>query len=252
MRHTSKGKERSTGRAIATGAIVAALFVVAAEHPSTRLNAQSAATSPAIPDLTGIWHRKGPLDGKPNSPPVPTARAAGFNEAFDDTLNPTYDCSPMPVPALVNDNYDFQIIQQADRVILRYEKMDVVRTVWLEGHSHPKPGAYDYTSQGHSIGRYEGSRLVIETTKFSFDPRGFNSNRFIPSTTMKKMTERYWRDGDTLKMESVSVDPLVLRQPFHYNFEWTPRKEELTPYDCDPEDSRFGAQFHKSKYPADK
>ena len=69
---------------------------------------------------------------------------------------------------------------------------------------------------------------------------------------MKKMTERYWREGDTLKLDSVSEDPLTLKQPYHYGWEWTVRTEELTPYDCDPEDSRWGAQWHKSKYPADK
>ena len=133
---------------------------------------------------------------------------------------------------------------------MNYEKMDVVRTVWLEGHGHPPPGPYDYTIQGHSIGRYEGSRFEIETTKFIFDPQGFA--RSLPSTTLKKVTQRYWREGDSLKMESVTEDPLALRQPYHYNFEWTPRTAELIAYDCDPEDSRFGAQFHPSKYPADE
>jgi hypothetical protein len=232
--------------------VIAVLPLTTAGHLTIRLHAQSAAASPAIPNLTGIWHRKGPLNGKPNPPMAPTNRAVGFDNAFDNTLQPTYDCSPMPIPALTNDNYDFQITQQADRVIIRYEKMDVVRTVWLEGHGHPKPGAYDYTIQGHSVGRYEGPRLIVETTKFAFDPRGFNSNRFIPGSTLKKVTERFWREGDTLKMESVSVDPLTLREPFRYDYEYALRKEELTPYDCDPEDSRFGAQFHKSKYPPDK
>jgi hypothetical protein len=250
MRHTIVGKTKSTRGATALAAVALALVVGIAEHPSMRLNAQSAAA--AVPNLTGIWHRKGPLNGKPNPPMAPTNRAAGFDEAFDNSMQPTYDCSPMPIPAVMNDNYDFQMTQQADRVIIRYEKMDVVRTVWLEGHGHPKPGAYDYTIQGHSVGRYEGNRLVVETDKFAFDPRGFNSNRFIPGSTLKKTTERYWREGDILKMETVSVDPLTLKVPYQYNFEYSLRKEELTEYDCDPEDSRFGAQFHKSKYPADK
>ena len=252
MRHPATDKERVRRRAIATGAVAVALLVVIAAPSSTRLNAQSAVASSAIPDLTGIWHRKGPLDGKDNLPAVPTNRAAGFEAAFDQSMQPTYDCSPTPMPGIVDDNYDFQISQQTDRVILRYEKMDVVRTVWLEGHGHPTPGPYDYTIQGHSIGRYEGSRLVVETTKFAFDPRGFQSRRFVPSTTMKKVTERYWRDDDTLKMESVSEDSLVLRQPYRYDFEWTSRTDELTEYNCDPEDSRFGAQFHPSKYPPDE
>ena len=243
-------RERATGRAIATAAV--ALLVAVAEHPSTHLSAQSTAASSTIPNLTGIWHRKGPLNGKPNPRAVPTNRAAGFEKAFDDAYSPTYDCLAAPVPGLMNDNYDFEIIQQADRVILRYEKMDIVRTVWLEGHGHPKPAANDYVHQGHAFGRYEGGRLVVETTKFSFDPRGFSANQWIPGSTMKKMTERWWRDGDILKLDSVTEDPLSLKQPFLYGFEWTVRTEELTPYDCDPADSRWGAQWHKSKYPADK
>jgi hypothetical protein len=64
--------------------------------------------------------------------------------------------------------------------------------------------------------------------------------------------ERYTREGDLLKMETTTTDPLTLKEPFHFNYEYTPRTEELTKYDCDPEDSRWGAQWHKSKYPADK
>jgi hypothetical protein len=244
MRHA----RNSSRRAIVTGAVAAAV-IVAFMPP---ISAQSGAGSAAIPKLTGIWHRKGPLNGKANAPAVPTNRAAGFNQAFDDAFNPTYDCSPTPIPGLINDDYDFQITQQADRVIIRYEKMDVVRTIWLEGHGHPKPDANDYTNQGHSVGRYEGGRLVVETTHFAFDPRGFSANRWVPGSTLKKMTERYWREGDTLKLDSVSEDPISLKQPYSYGWEWEVRKEELTPYDCDPQDSRWGAQWHDSKYPPDK
>jgi len=229
-----------------------ALFVIAAGHLSTPLDAQSTSAAPAIPNLTGIWHRKGPLNGKREAPAVPTNRAAGFEKAFDDAYNPTYDCSPTPIPGLINDNYDFQITQQADRVIIQYEKMDVVRTIWLEGHGHPAPARNDYRNQGHSFGRYEGGRLVITTTQFSFDPRGFSANRWFPASALKRMTEQYWREGDTLKLDSVTEDPLSLKQPYRYGWEWTVRTEPLLPYDCDPADSRWGAQWHKSKYPPDK
>ena len=233
--------------------VVALLFVFHSGDASTAIGAQTpSASSAAIPNLTGIWHRQGPLNGKPNAPAVPTNRAAGFEKSFDDAYNPTYDCSATPIPGLINDNYDFQIRQQADRVIIRYEKMDVVRTVWLEGRGHPAPPKNDYTNQGHSVGRYEGGRLVITTTQFAFDPRGFHANRWVPGSTMKKMTEQYWREGDTLKLDSVTEDPLSLKQPYRYGWEWTIRKEPLTSYDCDPADSRWGAQWHKSKYPPDK
>src|SRR5689334_1915952 len=60
-----------------------------------------------LPNLTGIWHRKGPLNGKQFPAAVLTNRAAGFEKAFDDAYNPTYDCSATPIPGLIADNYDF-------------------------------------------------------------------------------------------------------------------------------------------------
>lgn len=251
MRQTRNGKESAARIAIATGTLALMLAVAGGGHPSTHLIAQSGTAAAAIPKLTGIWHRKGTPNGKPTVPPNPTNRAAGFDKAYENAFSPTYDCVPIPIPGVANDNYDFQIIQQADRVLVNYEKMDVKRTIWLEGHGHPKPGAYDYSNQGYSIGHYEGPKLIVETTKFLPDARGFNSNRFIPNTAMKKVTETFWREGDTLHMESVSVDPLVLKTPYHYDYDYTLRTDELTTYDCDPEDSRFGAQFHKSIYPPD-
>src|SRR5439155_20229518 len=86
--------------------------------PHAQAQRQTAGAAP-IPKLTGIWHREGPLNGKPNQRAIPTNRAAGFLEAFDDAFNPTYDCSPTPIPGLINDDYDFQITQQPDRVTIR-------------------------------------------------------------------------------------------------------------------------------------
>jgi hypothetical protein len=234
------------------------ILMILAGYTWAPLNAQRAGTpetpqgATGLPDLSGIWHRKGPLNGKPNPPAMPTNRAAGFEKALDDAYNPTYDCSATPIPGLINDNYDFQIMQLPDRVIIYYEKMDIIRTIWLEGHDHPTPAKNDYTNQGHSVGRWEDDRLIVETTQFAFDPRGFSANRWVPGSTLKKMTERYWREGNTLKLDSVTEDRLSLKQPYRYGFEWTVRTEPLTKYDCDPEDSRWGAQWHKSIYPADK
>lgn len=230
-------------------AVVAVLVSYGLVRSSERLAAQAQAASPAVPNLTGIWKRRGPIEGRgPNGSPVPLARARaiGFSRAFDEVLLPGYDCSPVAVPVLLNDNYNFEIIQQRDRVILRYEKDDVVRTVWLEGFGHPKPGVYDFTIQGHSAGRYENNQLVVETTKFVFDPRGIHDS-YIPSSTRKKVTERYWREGDRLRMESVTEDPLVLKAPYPYHFEWEPMKTALTPFDCDPEASSFDRQFYETQ-----
>ena len=133
---------------------ILALFVILSCYAWTPLAAQRTGTpetppgSSGLPDLSGIWHRNRPLNGKPNPPAVPTNRAAGFEQALDDAYNPTYDCSATPIPGLINDNYDFQIMQLPDRVIIYYEKMDIIRTVWLEGHDHPTPAKNDSSVTG--------------------------------------------------------------------------------------------------------
>jgi hypothetical protein len=235
------------GRKCAAAATL--LLVACSGYLSAILSAQSVPASLAPPNLSGVWNRKGPIPGRPpNVSPVTLARARaiGFSMAFDEVLLPSYDCSPVSVPVILNDNYNFEITQMPDRVILRHEKEDVVRTVWLEGHGHRSPGVYEFSLHGYSTGRYENNQLVIETTKFVFDPRGFHDS-YIPSSTQKKVTERYWRQGNLLMMESVSEDPLILKQPFHYHFQWELTQRPLTPYNCEAEDSAFARKLFETK-----
>ena len=63
------------------------------------------------------------------------------------------------------------IEQLEDRVLLKYEKDDVRRTVWLDDR---RPTVDDFSVQGFSVGRYEGDVLVIETSHFVFDVTGFD------------------------------------------------------------------------------
>jgi len=208
--------------------------------------AQSQEIDSDIPDLSGIWQRRGLAE--PAEPMQLKARAIGFSHAFDEVLSPRYDCSPAAAPFILRDPYNFAIEQQDDRVLLIYEKDDVVRTVWLEGHDAPEPGAYDFSIQGHSVGRYEDGQLIVETTQFVFDPVGLADTGNIPSSTLKKVTERYWREGDWLKANVVTEDPLILLAPYEFTFQWEVTDVPLVPYGCDPELARFPAEFFPSKY----
>jgi hypothetical protein len=161
--------------------------------------AACAASSAAqqVPDLSAVWARGGCTGGQP-CPFIPTelplkARAIGFMQAFDEALGPKYDCAPATMPSLVIDPYNFQVEQRRDRLVFTYEKDDIVRTIWL-GEAAPVPSVYDQFWQGHSVGRYEDGALVVETTKFTFDPTGLDDMYNIPSSTQKRVIERYWRE----------------------------------------------------------
>lgn len=132
------------------------------------------------------------------------------------------------------------------RTVIRIALSDQIRE--FKGHSAPEPGPYDFSIQGHSVGRYEGDQLVVETTKFVFDPVGLADTGNIPSSTLKTVTERYWREGDWLKANVVTEDPLILMAPYEFTFQWELTDVALVPYGCDPELARFPAEFFPSKY----
>ena len=213
------------------------------------------ATGPRIPQLAGTWDggpRSHPINSETqpwtkDNFPVLNERGLAHQKVFDEALAPKYDCVPSTLPAVPYDPYYHQIIQWPDRVLLRYEKDDVLRTVWLDGR---KPTVQDYSLQGFSVGRYEGDALIIETDHFLFDITGFDDYNGIPSSQLKKVTEKYWREGPELRGTITVEDEMFLRQPASYTTRWLPARPgiELAPWDCDPETSRAPVRMMVPKY----
>ncbi|MEC8431091.1 MAG: hypothetical protein VXZ29_07000 [Pseudomonadota bacterium] len=215
----------------------------------------SAQNDEAIPDLSGIWD--GGFSVRPvNGVDVPwgednfpnlNARALAYQEVWEETMAPKYDCQPASSPAIQYDPYAMQVTQWPDRVLFRYEKDDQLRTVWLDGR---EPEATDFSLQGFSVGHYEDGSLYVTTTHFVFDIAGFDDYNGIPSSAQKVVTERYWREGEELKLTLTVEDPMFLQEPTSYTTRWLPSGPDyrLQPYDCDPEASRTSVRFYPSKY----
>ncbi|HKT79814.1 MAG TPA: hypothetical protein VJP86_06310, partial [Vicinamibacterales bacterium] len=186
-------------------------------------------------------------NGNVNNFPVLNERGEAFMKAFDEAIAPKYDCVPSSSPALQYDPYYMMVSQYPDRVVFRYEKDDQTRTVWLDGR---KPTIHDFNLQGFSVGKYEGNALIVTTDHFLFDITGFDDYNGIPSSSMKKVTERYWKENGELKLTLTLEDPLILRQPASYTTRWLPARPgyQLQPWDCDPEASRAPIKMMVPKY----
>jgi hypothetical protein len=238
-------------------AFVVFLFVLTG-CSSTDLTPESQADAVQGPNLSGTWARKGCVqpDGTVGGCPLGpgfvdpetlpfTPRALAFIEAFDEALNPKYECSPASVPSLFADPYDFRIEKpMADRLNFTYEKDDIVRTIWMDGHPHTEPSVYDLTIQGHSHGRYEGNELVIETKKFAFNPMGLEDNSNFPTSSLKRVIERYRREDRNLKLDVTIEDPLIIYEPIKFSVVWETTEQPLVlPYDCDVEQSQEPRKF---------
>jgi hypothetical protein len=224
-------------KATAVAMFAAGVAGVAGYLPAA-IEAQTRPASGAVPNLSGIWMRAGGAV-TPKELPL-NARGIALREAIDESLAPMYDCVPATIPHILGDPYNFSIEQRNDRVIIKFEKDAVTRTVWLDGHKHPAATNNDYALHGYSVGRYEDGQLVVETTKYTFDPGGLEDKPpMVPSTTMKKTIERYRRDGDRLMVEVTLEDRLILKEPVVFKFQFTPTKEALVEWpECDPVQAR--------------
>ncbi|HSG64876.1 MAG TPA: hypothetical protein VLD39_07740 [Gammaproteobacteria bacterium] len=204
---------------------------------------------PPAPDLTG---RYAPLTCAPNGADCPfvvddlklTPVGRKMWEAYEEVIGPKFDCAQATPPSLFADPYRWAIHQLTDRLIFEYEKDDIIRTVWLEGWPHPEPGPYDASWQGHSHGYYDGDELVVVTARYQYDPHGIEDFGGIPSSTLKRVTERYRLEGDRLHLRALTEDPLILEEPIYFEFEYLAGPDPLIlPYRCELDQARYPTQY---------
>jgi hypothetical protein len=148
-----------------------------------------------------------------------TDKGRGASAGADErTRNALKNCIPVGAPALMFYPVANTITVQKDRVVMKVDWMDSERIVYLDGRAHPP--AAQTSLQGHSTGRWEGKTLVVETTNFKEHPMGLSLS--IPSSTQKKLTERFAlsEDGKTLLYSGTLEDSVYLAKPVEWSGKW--------------------------------
>lgn len=223
--------------------------------------ASSADAADDVPDLSGVWQFGTCGDGGgfnlrcmilEEDDELLTDRAKAYRDAIDEAAQPKYDCAPMSVPHLWTDPYAYRLEQLEDRVLIHYGKDDVTRTVWLEGHGHEEPAVNEFFYFGHSTGRYEGDALVVTTDRFVFDPQGLNADFRIPSSTQKRVVERFSREGENLVLEVTTIDTFFLKEPWTFRVTSRPFVGEWEDsWQCDLDAARQSLKLMPPMYPND-
>ena len=114
---------------------------------------------------------------------------------------------PPMVPPTYNAN--LQILQTKDQVVIRHEMMHDVRTISLDGRPHPGPNIQWLA--GHSVGRWEGKTLVVDTTNFtgltnSADRRRTPGRTSLPASVARRRALHAF-DENTIRYEFTVEDP---------------------------------------------
>jgi hypothetical protein len=169
-----------------------------------------------------------------NVPFQPWARELyHYRQANFERDAPHSRCKPSPGPRQLGTAYGFEIVEMRD--LQRMFIFDIggpysYRIIFMDGRAHPKDLEPSYT--GHSIGRWEGDTLVIDTI-------GFNEGSWIEAegfshTDKLHLIERLTRtDFNTLKYDVTVDDPGAYTKTWTggFNLRWN-LGAELFEYVC--------------------
>jgi hypothetical protein len=134
---------------------------------------------------------------------------------------------------------EIDLTQQETMIVFRSEWFNEVRTIYMDGREHP--AARERFTTGHSIGRWDGNTLVVDTANFADHRSPYQIG--VPSGGQKHVVERYrlTEDGTHIDLEFVLEDPEYLASAMSHRRQLIHSPHlELFLFACDPETtSRF-------------
>ena len=197
-------------------------------------------------DLSGVWMGSGANSSdisrglKAGSEFVMLPWAEKLTKERLSKDDPEALCLPFGIPR--GAPYPWRIVQTPTHYFILYEgNIHSYRQIFMDGRPHPPKEDLDPTWYGHSIGRWEGETLVVDTVgfndKFWFDYLGH------PHTEQLHTIERYTRtDKGNIAMEVTIDDPGAYAKPFTTvgRARLMPASEELMEYICQENNQATG------------
>jgi hypothetical protein len=152
---------------------------------------------------------------------------ATFNRTRD---NPTLNCKAKGMPMIMENPYPFAISRKGDDIQIQIEEYDLLRTIHMNQSAAPR--GTTPSPLGYSVGRWEGTTLVVTTTHVNypwFDQAG------IPQSQQSVLVERFTPapDGSRLDYTVTVTDPVNFTKPVTLNRYWLDLGETIVPYNCE-------------------
>jgi hypothetical protein len=193
------------------------------------------------PDFTGVWDhayvpdmslssaRAGLQTGAGELPYTSAGRAN--ITAYDPEKDGDYTgmCMPFGLMRSVNAPYPFQIVQNDRQVIFLFEQNNWFHVVpFADTHKQPlEPNWF-----GHSIAKWDGETLVLETIGFN----GFTrlDTRGNPHSEQLRLVQRFTRtDEGHIRYHVTVIDPVFYEKPWTNERTFTLSNGGLLEYSCE-------------------
>ena len=227
-------------RAILTiAAVLAASMVIPIANAGAQNTRQPAAprtdaTPQKTPDFSGVWLQAQPggvfVENYPAQPWVQEL----FKYAQDPSGNTRNEMDPNiakcfprgPTANWLGGNRPFEIFHVRNRVLILFEWNHEIRQIYTDGRGHPEDLAP--TWMGHSIGKWEGDTLVVDTIGIN-QYTWLDRDGYVHSDALH-LTERLRRtDEKTMTLDITFDDPKAYTKPFtsHRIFKLAPSDWEI-------------------------
>ena len=185
------------------------------------LSAQATLVAAQTPDISGFWEL--PQDGRkiPPAALATTVTQAVLAEQAKQDAHTIRWCNYLGMPALMDAGRPLDIRQGRREVAIQPEANATPRHIYLN-RGHVPAEEFDPTTNGDSVGRWEGDTLVVTTVGFAAD-RGLTA---IPGggfrTAATRLTERFrlLDNGAVLSVTFTWEDPGVFAKPHMYEFRY--------------------------------
>jgi hypothetical protein len=211
------------------------ISVVAALVLATSVSGQ-ATSKPR--NLAGSWrvpYTPNLADALGQQPPY-TAYGAERWRTVDTAKDPTGTCLPPGPSRVLTSPFPFIIVQQENMIALLFEYQTIWRAIYMDGRKHPADIA-DYPEfMGHSIGRWEGDTLVVDTV--AINERTWLDTAGHEHSPKLHLTERFRKvSEDKIEWTATFEDPVFFARPWSITRTFTKfddgkDQDRILPYTC--------------------
>ena len=169
--------------------------------------------------------------------PIPTPKGRlELGKYEEQQMNPALSCKKIPAPMIMLFGDVKQIELSEDYIVISgdYDGGERIINMNIANHNGVEPSL-----QGHSIGRWEGNTLVIDTRLF--DEHIFGNGIGLPSGEYKHLIERLTvsSDNNRLECEFQLFDSEFLESSVELSAVWDYRPNlEFVVEECDLESAR--------------
>jgi hypothetical protein len=193
--------------------------------------------SAQVPDITGSWERYGFVPGQrgggPRDPTIPPpatppalkpqylkewqAKTQAVRDAAakgEPLASDNAHCIPEGMPGMMGAQFPIEILQSRGQVTIIEEAFTQVRRILLDRPQKSiddvEPGFY-----GHSVGRWDGDTLVVDTIGIKENVRLQNA----PHSNQMRIRERLHLVSPTILWDEITIeDPETLEKPWQVTY----------------------------------